>query len=152
MSQITDFNGISNSKIRRVRNYWLVAVFAPKFWAHGGDLQRPFAALWMYMGWGFYLQVVGTPHHHRWYWKFFLSQVVETLKPSIIFICPILPCFTHCFAPCFTPCFAPCFAPCSPPVLFPHLMPLMVVGTLHCSILVGTLQPKIWRAARQGAT
>ena len=33
-------------------------------WTCGGDLWRPFAAMWMQMGWGFYLQVVGTPQHY----------------------------------------------------------------------------------------
>ena len=38
--------------------------FAPKFWARGGDLQRPFVAMLMHMGWGLYLQVVGTYKHY----------------------------------------------------------------------------------------
>ena len=54
--------------------WWLVRVtlvvdwrFLPrKFWFGGGDLQRSFAILWMYMGWWFYLQVVGTPDHCMW--------------------------------------------------------------------------------------
>ena len=120
-----------------------LAVFAPKFWAGGGDLRRPFAALWMYMGWWFYFQVVGTPHHYMYQSNFFLLQVVGTLKPCIILLCAISPRFapvSPLVLPLFCPLFCPCFAPVSPPVLFPHLMPLMVVGTLHCSILVGTLQ------------
>ena len=75
------------------------------------------------------LMVVGTLH---------CSILVGTLKPSIISLClfhPISPLFCPLFHPCFAPCFAPCF--------IPHLMPLMVVGTLHCSLLVGTLQLKI---------
>ena len=41
-----------------------LAVFAPKFWTGGGDLWRPFVAQWVYMGWRFYFEVVGTPQHN----------------------------------------------------------------------------------------
>ena len=64
----------------------------------------------------------------------FLPQVLGTLKPSIISFRPISP-------------LAPVSLPVSPPVSLPvslsHPMSLMVVGTLHCSILVGTLKPSI---------
>ena len=65
------------------------AVFAPKFWARGGDLQWPFAAPWMQMGWGSYLQVVGTGNHYLLSLNFFDLEVVGILKPSIT--CPLLP-------------------------------------------------------------
>ena len=57
--------------------------FAPKFWAPGEDLRRPFAAMWMEIGWALYFQVVGTHRHYMWSSKYFLPQVVGTLKSSI---------------------------------------------------------------------
>ena len=86
--------------------WWLVShlsgwltVFAPKFWARGGDLQRPFVAMWIEIGRGLYFQVVGTPKYYMWSSKFFLPQVVGTLKPSITFgLLPSLP--AHSLAPC----------------------------------------------------
>ena len=68
--------------------------------------------------------------------NFFPSQVVGTLKPSIISLCAVSPLFCPLFHPLFRPCFAPVLPLVSPPVLFPHLMPLMMVGTLHCWWLV----------------
>ena len=44
---------------------WLMG-FAPKFWARGGDLWRPFAAMLMDIGWELYFQVVGTHKHYMW--------------------------------------------------------------------------------------
>ena len=46
-------------------------------------LQSPFAAMWMEIGWALYFQVVGTHKHYMWSSKFFLPQMVGTLKPSI---------------------------------------------------------------------
>ena len=80
-------------------NWWLVRVtlmidlvFLPQiFWAGGGDLRRPYAILWMYIGCWFYLQVVGTPKYYMWYSYFFYSEVVGTLKPSITYPSPPSP-------------------------------------------------------------
>ena len=46
-------------------------------------IQSPFAAMWMEIGWALYFQVVGTHKHYMWSSKFFLPQMVGTLKPSI---------------------------------------------------------------------
>ena len=48
-----------------------------------GDLRIPFVAMWMEIGWALYFQVVGTHKHYMWSSKYFLPQVVGTLKPSI---------------------------------------------------------------------
>ena len=78
------------------------------------------------MGWWFYFQVVGTPHHYMYQSNFFLPQVVGTLKPSIISLCAISPLFRPCFAPCFapvsplvSPLFRPLFRPCFAPLFCP---------------------------------
>ena len=39
--------------------------------------------MWMEIGWALYFQVVGTHKHYMWSSKYFLPQVVGTLKPSI---------------------------------------------------------------------
>ena len=73
-----------------LRHWWLVRVtlvvdwlfFALKFWCSGGDLRRPFAVLWMYMGWWFYVEVVGTPLQFLFEVNFLCPQVVGSLKPK----------------------------------------------------------------------
>ena len=91
---------------------WFV-VFAPIFWVCGGDLWRPFAALWMQIGWGLYLQVVGTPNHYLLSSNVFDSEVVGNLKPSIT--CP------H---PCHSP--SPQGSKASPPQGVSHLVKLLL--------------------------
>ena len=82
------------------------------------------------------LMLVGTLH---------CSILVGTLKLSIISFCPVSPsvsplsCSLSC--PLSHALSRPLSHPISLPVSLPHPMPLMVVGTLHCSILVGTLKP-----------
>ena len=71
--------------------------------------------------------------------KVFLPQVVGTLKPSIISFCPISPPvlpLSHSLS-------CPLSHSLSRSLSFSHPMPLMVVRTLHCSILVGALKPSI---------
>ena len=59
-------------------------------------LQSPFAPMWMEIGWALYFQVVGTHKHYMWSSKFFLPQMVGTLKRSIEML--LLP-FTPCLLP-----------------------------------------------------
>ena len=59
-------------------------------------LQSPFAPMWMKIEWALYFQVVGTHKHYMWSSKFFLPQMVGTLKPSIEMLS--LP-FTPCLLP-----------------------------------------------------
>ena len=81
-------------------------------------LQSPFAAMWMEIGWALYFQVVGTHKHYMWSSKFFLPQMVGTLKPSIeMLLLPLLP-FTP-FAP-----FAPLHSLCSSSLPFAPFTPL----------------------------
>ena len=132
------------------------------------------------MGWWFYFQVVGTPHHYMYQSNFFLPQVVGTLKPSIISLCAISPLFCPPVSPLFHPNVLPLFCPlccsltsCPSWRWGPYIVAFwwghynlrlgggvkqaarqgvtwggergqhqMVVGTLYCSILVGTLQPR----------
>ena len=69
----------------------------------------------------------------------FLPQVEGTLKPSIILFHPVLP----PDLPLSRSLSCPLSHPLSRSLSHSHPMPLMVVGTLHCSILVGTLKPSI---------
>ena len=60
-------------------------------------LQSPFAAMWMEIGWALYFQVVGTHKHYMWSSKFFLPQMVGTLKPSIeMLLLPFTPFCSLC--------------------------------------------------------
>ena len=93
---------------RSLQQPWL---FLPQnFLAHGGDLQRPFAAMWMDIGWGLYFQVVGTHKHYMSSSKFFPPLVVGALKPSITFISlpslPLAPLAPSC--PLSLPSCSPC--------------------------------------------
>ena len=92
--------------------------------------------MWMEIGWALYFQVVGTHKHYMWSSKFFLPQMVGTLKPSIEMLSlPLTP---------FTPCLLPLLHVCSlhsPSLPFAPLTPLI----LHwpCPQVVGTIQPSI---------
>ena len=98
-------------------------------------LQSPFAAMWMEIGWALYFQVVGTHKHYMWSSKFFLPQMVGTLKPSIeMLLLPLLP-----LAP-FTPLCFLC-SPSLPSLPFAPLTPL--INPWPCPQVVGTIQPSI---------
>ena len=55
--------------------------------------------MWMEIGWALYFQVVGTHKHYMWSSKFFLPQMVGTLKPNIEMLLlrslPFAPCSLH---------------------------------------------------------
>ena len=96
-------------------------------------LQSPFAPMWMEIGWALYFQVVETHKHYMWSSKFFLPQMVGTLKPSIEML--LLP---------FTPCLLPLLHVCSlhsPSLPFAPLTPL--IHPWPCPQVVGTIQPSI---------
>ena len=126
--------------------------FTPKFWARGGDLRRPFATMWMEIGWGLYFQVVGTHKHYMWSSKFFPPLVVETLKPSITFgLLPSLPAHSPCsqltpLAPSLLPLLPAC-SPCSLcsqlTSLTPSSLPLLPPHSPHSQLapLASSLLP-----------
>ena len=92
--------------------------------------------MWMEIRWALYLQVVGTHKNYMWSSKFFLPQMVGTLKPSIEMLS--LP-----FTP-FTPCLLPLLHVCSlhsPSLPFAALTPLILPWP--CPQVVGTIQPSI---------
>ena len=143
----------------------------PKLRAHGGDLWSPFPAMWMEIRWALYFQVVGTHKDYMWSSKYFLPQVVGTLKPTIeMLLLPLLsvctpllpllpftplilhwPCPTgggdHTFA-LFTPLcslFAPIPSPLLPelPWSFPDPAP-QVVGTIQPGIEIPPIGPSLF--------
>ena len=65
-----------------------------------------------------------------------LAPVSLPVSP-LVCLAPVLPLSRSLSCPLFVS------PPVSLPVSLSHPMPLMVVGTLHCSILVGTLKPSI---------
>ena len=92
--------------------------------------------MWMEIGWALYFQVVGTHKHYMWSLKFFLPQMVGTLKPSIEMLSlPFTP-----FAPCLLPLLHVCSLH-SPSLPFAPLTPLILPWP--CPQVVGTIQPSI---------
>ena len=65
-------------------------VFAPKFWAHGGDLQRSFVAMWMEIGWGLYFQVLPSRSQLPHLQSLAPTEAVGTPKHSITYPYPPL--------------------------------------------------------------
>ena len=93
-------------------------------------LQSPFAAMWMEIGWALYIQVVGTHKHYMWSSKYFLPQMVGTLKPSIE--SAVAPLLSLCYL------FVP-FAPCSLPSL-----PFLSLSSLNSFYPSLTLPHRWW--------
>ena len=98
-------------------------------------LQSPFAPMWMEIGWALYFQVVGTHKHYMWSSKFFLPQMVGTLKPGIeMLLLPSLPLLP--FAP-FTP-LCSLHSPLLPLLPFTPFTPLCSLNSLDTSLTLPT--------------